>query len=78
MKKLVYGLAAAALLAGTQFLVPANAMTAPPIGIAAATEALQVRYRYHHQDHRRLCTVKTIVKRGYHGRRVVKHVRVCR
>ena len=78
MKKLVYGLAAAALLAGTQFLVPANAMTAPPIGTAAATETLQVRYRYHHHHHRRLCTVKTIVKRGYHGRRVVKHVRVCR
>jgi len=77
MKKLAYGLAAAALFAGTQFLVPANAMTAPPVGAAAATETLQVRYQYHHH-HRRVCTVKTIVKRGYHGRRIVKHVRVCR
>ena len=80
MKKLAYGLAAAALLAGTQFLVPANAMTAPPVGAATAAETLQVRYQYHHHHHhhRRVCTVKTIVKRGYHGRRIVKHVRVCR
>lgn len=77
MKKLAYGLAAAALLAATQFRVPANAMTAPPVA-AAASETLQVRYQYDHHHHRRVCTVKTIVKRGYHGRRIVKHVRVCR
>ena len=76
MKKLAYVLAAAALLAGTQFLVPANAMTAPPVGAAAASETMQVGYHYHH--HRKVCTVRTIVKRGYHGRRIVKHVRVCR
>ncbi|RTM08982.1 MAG: hypothetical protein EKK33_27320 [Bradyrhizobiaceae bacterium] len=77
MKKLAYVLAAAALLAGTQFLVPANAMTAPPVGAAAASETMQVGYHYHHH-HRKVCTVRTIVKRGYHGRRIVKHVRVCR
>jgi hypothetical protein len=65
MKKIAYGFAAAAMLAGTQFLVPANAMMAPPVG-----------YHYHH--HRRVCTVRTVVTRGYHGRRIVKHVRVCR
>lgn len=40
MKKLAYGLAAAALLAGTQFLIPANAMTAPPVGAAAASDTM--------------------------------------
>jgi len=78
MKKLAYGLAAAALLAATQFLVPANAMTAPPVGAAASSKTLQVRYQYDRHHHRRVCTVKTIVKRGYHGRRIVEHVRVCR
>jgi hypothetical protein len=38
MKKIAYGFAAAALLAGTQFLVPANAMMAPPVGAAATSE----------------------------------------
>ncbi|WP_144030790.1 hypothetical protein [Bradyrhizobium japonicum] len=75
MKKIVYGFAAAALLASTQFLVPANAMMAPPVGVAATSETMQAGYHYHH---RRVCTVRTIVKRGYHGRRIVKHVRVCR
>ncbi|MGY4466914.1 hypothetical protein ACVWWK_002596 [Bradyrhizobium sp. LB9.1b] len=55
--------------------VPANAMTAPPVGAGATSETVQVRYYNHH---RRVCTVRTIVKRGYHGRRIVKHVRVCR
>ncbi|MCK1306585.1 MULTISPECIES: hypothetical protein [unclassified Bradyrhizobium] len=75
MKKLAYGFAAAALLAGIHFAVPANAMTAPPAGAAATSETVQVRYFHHH---RRVCTVRTIVKRGYHGRRIVKRVRVCR
>lgn len=77
MKKIAYGLAAAAMLAGTQFLAPAHAMTAPPVGAAAAPETMPVRSQYHRHD-RNVCTVKTIVKRGYHGRRIVKHVRVCR
>jgi hypothetical protein len=76
MKKIAYGVAAAALLAGTQFLVPANAMMAPPVGAAATSETMQAGYHYHH--HRRVCTVRTVVTRGYHGRRIVKHVRVCR
>ncbi|MCK1390509.1 hypothetical protein [Bradyrhizobium sp. 1] len=77
MKKIAYGFAVAALLAGTQFSVPANAMMAPPVGAAATSETMQAGYHYR-QHHRRVCTVRTIVTRGYHGRRIVKHVRACR
>ncbi|WP_131870727.1 MULTISPECIES: hypothetical protein [unclassified Bradyrhizobium] len=78
MRKIAYGLAAAALFAGTQFPVPANAMTALSVGAAAASEMMQAGYYHRRRYHRRVCTVRTVIKRGYHGRRIIKHMRVCR
>ncbi|WP_439409689.1 hypothetical protein ACNJX9_17320 [Bradyrhizobium sp. DASA03076] len=40
MKKLAYGLADAASLGATQFLVHANATAAPPVDATAASETL--------------------------------------
>lgn len=75
MKKLALGVAAAASLALSALSVPASAMPARPIGAIASSDVVQARYHYHP---RRVCTVRTVVTRGYHGRRVVKQVRVCR
>jgi len=74
MKKLALGLAAAWLgfsaLSGS-----ANAMPAHRSGITASSDLVQAHY---HHRHRKVCTVRTVVHRGYHGRRIVKRVRVCR
>ncbi|WP_247296725.1 hypothetical protein [Bradyrhizobium sp. 179] len=75
MKKLALGVAAAASLALSALSLPARAMPVQPIGATATPDLLQARYHYHP---RRVCTVRTVVTRGYHGRRVVKRVRVCR
>jgi hypothetical protein len=81
MKKVTFGLAAAALLGLASFSMPAEAFPAPMPGAAAASDVVTVQYR--HRDrfrhrHHRVCKVRTVVTRGYHGRRVVKQVRVCR
>jgi putative lipase involved disintegration of autophagic bodies len=75
MKKITLGFAAAALLGLASFSVPAVAFQASMPGAAAASDAVTVQFR--HDDHR-VCKVRTVVTRGYHGRRVVKQVRVCR
>ena len=81
MKKITFGFAAAALLGLASFSIPAAAFQAPMPGAAAASDAVTVQYR--HRDHfrhrhHRVCKMRTVVTRGYHGRRVVKQVRVCR
>ncbi|WP_155253816.1 hypothetical protein [Bradyrhizobium japonicum] len=76
MKKLSYALAAGTLLALSSLAMPAHALTAHPMP-SAAVSADVVNARYHYAP-RRVCTVRTVVKRGYHGRRIVKRVRVCR
>lgn len=81
MKKITLGVAAAAFLGLTSFAAPASAFQAPKPAVAAASDAVPVQYRHpHHRYHRyhRVCKVRTVVTRGYHGRRVVKRVRVCR
>lgn len=76
MKKLSYALAAGTLLALSSLAAPASALPAHPLPAASVSGDI-VNARYHYAP-RRVCTVRTVVTRGYHGRRVVKHVRVCR
>jgi len=76
MKKLACALAAGTLLALSSLSGPANALPAQPLPGAAVSDDI-VNARYHYAP-RRVCTVRTVVTRGYHGRRIVKHVRVCR
>ncbi|HWV96809.1 MAG TPA: hypothetical protein VN130_06660 [Xanthobacteraceae bacterium] len=76
MKKIAFGFAAAVALGLASYAAPASALPAAP-GIAAhsPSDVTTVQYRHRHRPH---CTMKTIVKRGHHGHRVVKRVRVCR
>lgn len=76
MKITALGFAAAIALGLASFSAPASALPAAP-GIAAHTssDVTTVQYRHRHRPH---CTMKTIVKRGHHGHRIVKRVRVCR
>jgi hypothetical protein len=76
MKKLHYAFAAGTLLALSSIAMPARALPAHPIP-AASVSGDVVNARYHYVP-RRVCTVRTVVTRGYHGRRIVKRVRVCR
>lgn len=81
MNKLAHGLAIAVLLTFGTLSVPANAAPASPIAPAAASDLVQAQYHrhHHHRYHsRKVCKLRTVVKRGPHGRRVVTRVRVCR
>jgi hypothetical protein len=75
MKKITLGFAAAALLGLASFSAPASAFQAPMPGVAATSDVVPAQYRHRHH---RVCKMRTVVKRDYRGRRVVKHVRVCR
>ncbi len=76
MKKLSYALAAGTLLALSSLAAPANALPAHPLPSATVSGDV-VNARFHYAP-RRVCTVRTVITRGYHGRRIVKRVRVCR
>ena len=73
MKKTFFGLATAILL-GVASFSPAVAFQAPLPATGAISDVTAVQYH----RHAKVCTVRTVVTRGYHGRRVVKKVRVCR
>ena len=77
MNNFTFGLATAALLGLSVLSLPVNAMPVHPMSTAATSEIIQARYHHHYRPHK-VCTVRTVVRRGYHGRRVVKKVRVCR
>jgi hypothetical protein len=74
MKKTTFGLATAILLGVASFSAPASAFQAPLPTTGAISDVTAVQY---HRN-AKVCTVRTVVTRGYHGRRVVKKVRVCR
>lgn len=83
MNKLAHGLAIAVLLALGTLSVRANAAPASPIAPTAASDLVQAQYQRHYHHHhryhsRKVCKLRTVVKRGPHGRRVVTRVRVCR
>lgn len=79
MKKTAFGFAAALALGLVSFSLPASAMPAAPgLSTQAASDVTTVQYRHRHVHRHRACTYRTVVSRGYHGRRIVKRVRVCR
>lgn len=77
MKITALGFAAALALGLASFSAPASALPATP-GIAAQSSSDVTTVQYRHRHRRPVCTTRTIVQRGHHGRRIVKKVRVCR
>lgn len=81
MKKLVLGVAAATLLGLGALATPAAAAAPAPSQTAAPlTDVSAQRYVVRKRVVRRgpHCTVRKVVTRGHHGRRVVRTTRVCR
>jgi hypothetical protein len=74
MKKTSFGLATAILLGVASFSAPASAFQASLPAAGVTSDVTAVLYR----RHAKVCSVRTVVSRGLHGRRVVKKVRVCR
>lgn len=73
MKKTMIGLTTAVLLGLGFSAAPAAAFQPAHVAITKHSDVTTVRF------HRRpICTVRTVVSRGFHGRRIVKRVRVCR
>jgi len=80
VKKTALGFAAALALGLASLTVPASAMQVAP-GIATHSSditTVQYRHGHRHMAPRKVCTVRTMVSRGHHGKRIVKKVRVCR
>ncbi len=70
------GLAAAAVLALASFSAPALAFQAPlPAGASSHVSSDVTQARFHRRP---VCVVRTVVSRGPHGRKIVRHVRTCR
>lgn len=83
MKKLAFGIAAAAAIGLASIAAPASATTITQTKTVAPLTDFSSQHR--HYTHRKtvirrgpVCTVRTVVKRGPYGRRVVNKVRVCR
>jgi hypothetical protein len=81
VKKTALGFAAALALGLASFAVPASALPVAP-GIAAHSSSdittVQYRHRHRHMARPKVCSFRTVVTRGHHGKRIVKKVRVCR
>lgn len=85
MTKFAFGIATAAAIGLASIVAPASATTiAADKAAAAQITDFSSQHRGHradrgHRFHRGpVCTVRTVVKRGPHGRRIVNKVRVCR
>ena len=79
MKKIAFGFAAAMALGLASFVAPASAATPTPTGISTSTDISAARYVRRTVVRRgRVCTMRTVVRRGPMGRRVVTKTRVCR
>lgn len=83
MKKFAFGIAAAAVIGLASLVAPASATTVTETKTVAPITDFSSQHR--HRAHRTtiirrgpVCTVRTVVKRGPYGRRVVNKVRVCR
>jgi hypothetical protein len=76
MKKTVFGFAAAAVISLASFSAPAMAFTTNGPLASPASPITAARTVVVH--HSKVCSVRTIVKRGPHGRRSVTKVRTCR
>ncbi len=90
VKKYVFAIAAAATIGLASLVAPASATTIAldKTDVAAPLTDFSSQHRHYgrphhaHRGHRfhrgPVCTVRTVVKRGPYGRRVVNKVRVCR
>ncbi len=83
MKKFAFGIAAATAIGLASMVAPASATTMVQTRTVAPLTEFSSQHRHH--AHRTtiirrgpVCTVRTVVKRGHHGRRIVNKVRVCR
>jgi hypothetical protein len=84
MKKFALGFAAAAAIGLASLVAPASATT---VTTQTKTVAPITDFSSQHRHGARrttiirrgpVCTMRTVIKRGPHGRRVVNKVRVCR
>ncbi|QUS40754.1 hypothetical protein RPMA_19385 [Tardiphaga alba] len=91
MKKFAFAIAAAVTIGLASLVSPASAttITIDKTNVAAPLTDFSSQHRHYHRGphHARrttvirrgpVCTVRTVVKRGPYGRRVVNKVRVCR
>ncbi len=85
MKNFAFGIAAAATIALASMVAPASATTITIDKTNVAAPITDFSSQHRHRAHRTtvirrgpVCTVRTVVKRGPYGRRVVNKVRVCR
>ncbi len=85
MKKFAVAIAAAATMGLASLVSPAQATTITIDKTNVAAPITDFSSQHRHRAHRTtvirrgpVCTVRTVVKRGHHGRRIVNKVRVCR
>jgi hypothetical protein len=79
MKKSLIIAAGAAFLGLASLTAPAVAMPMHGISSNNLAEIENVQYRPKHRHVRRkICKTERVVRRGPHGRPIVRHVRVCR
>lgn len=85
MKKFAVAIAAAATMSLAALVSPAQATTITIDKTNVAAPITDFSSQHRHRAHRTtvirrgpVCTVRTVVKRGHHGRRIVNKVRVCR
>lgn len=80
MKTIALGFAAAFALGLASFAVPASAATAHVAGVSSHTTDFSAQRRMERRMMRRgpVCTVRTEVRRGPMGRRIVSKTKVCR
>ena len=79
MNKLLAAAAGAILLSMASMTAPAAAMPMHGISADTAVNVQTVQHRRHrHVRPRKICRTERVVRRGPHGRPIVRHVRVCR
>jgi hypothetical protein len=74
VKKTVLALSTAAVCGLLSFAAPASAAPLPAAGVSVDHTDVSSQ-RFHR---RKVCTVRTVVHRGPHGRRIVRKIRTCR
>jgi len=90
VKKFAFAIAAAATIGLASLVSPASAttITIDKTNVAAPLTDFSSQHRHYGRPshaHRKtiirrgpVCTTRTVIKRGHHGRRIVDKVRVCR
>jgi hypothetical protein len=85
VKNFAFGIAAAAAIGFASLVSPASATTITIDKTNVAAPITDFSSQHRHYSHRKtiirrgpVCSVRTVIKRGPHGRRIVNKVRVCR